>query len=182
MRSCSSRQQFGQIRSCAGSSRWRYCLREGWWPDRRRARRASSFLLFICFVSRETLRYWYTEATRSCVSGASRIASLITWMELGRKIGRIVFVARWWILWLLCWLDRYLEWKNSQGSIERKWKTIWSWWSCGLRMLEDGMRWELHTRTYCLCKRVWRLKDGWRWWVSRIVQVPWQLLSPHRSW
>ena len=42
-RSCSFRRQFGQIGSCEGSSRWRYCLREGWRPDRRRARRTSSF-------------------------------------------------------------------------------------------------------------------------------------------
>ena len=28
---------------------------EGWWPYLKPARRTSSFLLFICFVSRETL-------------------------------------------------------------------------------------------------------------------------------
>ena len=92
-RSCSSRWKFRQIWSCEGSSRLRYCLSKGWWPDRRQARRASSFLLFICFASRETLRCWYTEATHSCVAGASRIVSLITSMELDREIGRIVSVA-----------------------------------------------------------------------------------------
>ena len=49
-----------------------------WWPDRKRAIRASSFLLLICFASRETLRCLYTEATRSCIGGASRIVSLMT--------------------------------------------------------------------------------------------------------
>ena len=52
----------------------------------RRARRTSSFVLFICFASREILRCWYTEANHSCVGGASRIVSLITCMELNREI------------------------------------------------------------------------------------------------
>ena len=89
-RSCSSRRQFGQIGSCEGSSQWRYCSREGWWSDRRPARRVSSYLLLICCASGETLRCWYTEATCSCVCGTSQIVSLLTWMELDRKIGRIV--------------------------------------------------------------------------------------------
>ena len=92
-RSCFSRQQFGQIGSCEGSSRLRYCLREGWWLDCRRTKRTSSFLLFISFASRETLRCRYTEATRSYVGGALRIVLLIIWMELDREIGRIVSVA-----------------------------------------------------------------------------------------
>ena len=92
-RYCSCRRQFRQIGSCHESNRLRYCLREGWWPDCRRARRTSSFLLFICFVSQETLWCWYTKATHTCVYGASRIVPLITWMELDREIGRIVPVA-----------------------------------------------------------------------------------------
>ena len=77
-------------------NRWRYCLREGWWPDRKRAIKTLSFLLLICFASRETL--WclhtlYTEATRSCIGGASRIVSLMTWKELDRGIERIVSVT-----------------------------------------------------------------------------------------
>ena len=92
-RSCSPRRQFEQIRSCEGSSRWRYCLREGWWPDGRLARRTSPFLLVICFASRKTLRCCYTEATCSCAVGTSWIVSLMAWMELGREIGRIVCVA-----------------------------------------------------------------------------------------
>ena len=92
-RSCSSTWQFGQIRSCEGSSRLRYCFREGWWPDLKQARRTSSFLLFICFVSWKTHRWWYTVATHSHVGGVSRIVSLMTWMELGKEIERIMFVA-----------------------------------------------------------------------------------------
>ena len=184
MRSCCSKWQFGQIGSCEGSSRWRYCLEEGWWPDRRGARRTSSFLLFICFASRETLWCWYTEATRLCVGGASRIVSLVTWMELDREIERIVSVAM--VVATLAALSARLlpEWQNSQGYIGWRWKAIWRWWNCGLRMFKNGMRWELCTRTYCLCKRVWRMKDGWLWWKSRIVQIPcpWKLLPLHRSW
>ena len=92
-RSCSSRWQFGQAGSCKGSRRWRYCFREGWWPDLRQARRVLSILLFICFVLCEILRCWYTAATRLCVGGASRIVSLMTWMELDKEIERIVSVA-----------------------------------------------------------------------------------------
>ena len=79
-RSCSSWQQFRQVGSCEGSSRWRYCLREGWWPDRKGTIRMSSFLPLICFASQETLWCLHTEATRSCIGGASRIVSLMTWM------------------------------------------------------------------------------------------------------
>ena len=92
-RSCSSRQQSGEIRSCEGSSQLRYCLREGWWLDRRRARRTLPFLLFICFASQEILRFWYTETTRLCVCGPALIVSLITWMKLDREIGKIVYVV-----------------------------------------------------------------------------------------
>ena len=92
-RSCSSRWQFGQIRSCEGSSQWRYCLREGWCPDGRWARRMSYFLLLICFALWETRWSWYTEATRLWVGGASQIVSLMTWMELDRKIGRMLSVT-----------------------------------------------------------------------------------------
>ena len=49
--------------------------------------------MLICFASRETLRWWYTEATRLCVGGASRIDSLMTWLELDREIGRMVSLA-----------------------------------------------------------------------------------------
>ena len=169
-RFCSSWQQFRQVGSCEGSSRWRYCLREGWWPDRKRAIRTSSFLLFICFASRETVRCLYTAATRLCIGGASRIVSLMAWIELDREIGRIVSVAM--VVASLAALSA-----RSLPGIAK-----WSWWNCGWRMFEDGMRWGLHTRTYCLCKRVRWLNDGWHWWVSRIVQIPWQLLLPHRSW
>ena len=93
-RSCTSRRQFGQIESCDGSSRLRYCLREGWWPDRRKERRTSSFLLLICFVSRETVRCWYTKATRSCVAKASRIVSLINWTELDEETGKYVKICK----------------------------------------------------------------------------------------
>ena len=57
-RSCTLRRQFGQIGSWDGSSLLRYCLREGWWPDRRRSKRTSSFLLLICCASRETFWCW----------------------------------------------------------------------------------------------------------------------------
>ena len=90
--SCSSWQQFGQVGSWEESSRLRYCLREGCWPDRKWAIRTSSFLLLICFASRGTLRCLLTEATRSCVVGVSRIVSLITWKEQDREIERIVSV------------------------------------------------------------------------------------------
>ena len=159
----SSRWHFGQVGSCEGSSQWRYCLREGWWPDCRQARRTSPFLLLICFASKETFRCWYTEATRSYVAEASRIVSLMTWIELDREIETIMSVAMWGLLWLLCRLDHYLEWQNGQGSIRWRRKTIWSWWNWGWRMFENGMRWELHTRTYCLYKRVCRSTDGWHW-------------------
>ena len=126
-RSCSSRRQFGQIGSCEGSSRLTYCLREGWWPDRRRARRTSSFLFLICFASRETLRCWYTKATRSCIGKASRIVSLITWMDLDRETGRTVSVTM--VLASLATLSArslpgMAEWPGIE-SIEWKWKTIW---------------------------------------------------------
>ena len=51
---CYSRRYFGQIESWDGSSRWRYCLREGWCLHCRRASRTSSFLLLIWFSSRVT--------------------------------------------------------------------------------------------------------------------------------
>ena len=93
-RSCTSRQQFGQIGPCDESSRLRYCLREEWWPNRKQARKTSSFLLIICFASRKTLRCWYTKVTCLCVPKASRIVSLlITWMKLDKETGRIVSVA-----------------------------------------------------------------------------------------
>ena len=79
----------------AGGILWRiksvrYCFSEGWWPDRKRAIRMPSFLLLICFAYQETLRCLSTEATRSCIGGALRIVSLMTWIELDREIGRIV--------------------------------------------------------------------------------------------
>ena len=61
--------------------------------ERRYCFRTSSCPLLICFASRETLRCLYTEATRSCIGGASQIVSLMTWIELDREIGRIVSVA-----------------------------------------------------------------------------------------
>ena len=57
-RSCSLRQNFGQIGSWDGSSRWRFCLIEGWLPGRRGASSASSFLLLICFAPWETFWCW----------------------------------------------------------------------------------------------------------------------------
>ena len=181
-RSCTSRRQFGQIGSWDGCSQLRYCLREGRWPDRRLARRTSSFLFWICFGSWETLRCWYIRAKGSCVGRASRIVSLITWMELEKKQEELCLWQWWWLLWLLCRLDRYLEWQNGQGFTEWRWKMIWSWWKCELRRLEDLMKRELHIRTCCLFKRVRRLKDGCRWWMSRIMLIPWRLLPPRRSW
>ena len=79
------RQQFTQIGSSDGSSPLRYCLREGWWLDRRREIRMSSFLLLICFASQETLRCWEITAKCSYVGWASQIVSLITWMELEKR-------------------------------------------------------------------------------------------------
>ena len=92
-RSCTLRQQFGQIGSWDWSSWLRYCLREGWWPYFRRARRTSSFLLLICFGSWESLQCWYTKAMRLCVGKALQIVSLIAWMELDKETGRLVSVA-----------------------------------------------------------------------------------------
>ena len=138
----------------------RYCLREVRWPACRRARRTSSFLLFFCFASQETLRCWYTKATHSCVFGASRIVPLITWMKLDREIGRIVSVAMVVASLAVFSVNHCHECQNGQRSIEWRWKTIWSWWNCELRMFENWMKWELHTGTCYLCKGVWRLKDG----------------------
>ena len=125
-RSCFLRQQLGQIGSCDGSSRLRYWLREGWWLDHRQARRRSSFLLLICFASWETLRCWYTKTMCLCVGKVSQIVSVITWMELDKETGRIVYVAMV-VASLAALLARLLpEWQNGQGSIEWRWKTIWS--------------------------------------------------------
>ena len=110
-RSCSYRRQFKQIGSFEGSGRWRYCLREGWWSDCRRARRTSSFLLFICFASRETLRRWYIESIRSCVGGVSQNVSLITWMELDREVGRILFVAMQ-VVFFGCFVGHIVTWNG----------------------------------------------------------------------
>ena len=92
-RSCTSKRQFEQIGSCDRSIWLSYCLREEWWADFRREKRPLFFLFLICFASRETLWCWYTKATSSCVVKASRVVSLITWLELNKETGRIVSVA-----------------------------------------------------------------------------------------
>ena len=167
-RSCSSWRQFGLVGSCEGSSQWRYCLREGWWPDRKRERRTSSFLLLICFTSRETLRCWYTKATRSCIGGASRIVSLMTWIELDKGIGRIVSVAMV-VASFDCFVSEIVTWNGRMARDPLDEDGRWN----GVDGIVDGecskMGWDES------------LKVGWRWWVSRIVQIPWQLLLPHRS-
>ena len=183
-RSCTSRRQFGLIGSWDRLSRLRYCLREGWWPDRRRATKISSFLLLICFVSWEIFM-------RNVGRLGQRVRVLVERCELfhwqpkwnPKMKQKELCLWQWrWLLWLPCWLDRYLEWQNDQGPTAWRWKMIWSWWKCELRRFEDLMKWDLQIRICCLCKRVWRSKDNWRWWVSRIMLNPWQLLPPHRSW
>ena len=155
-RSCSSRRQFGQIGSCKGSSLWRYCFNEGWWPDLMRARRLSSCLLFICFVSRETLRRWYTAATRSCFGGASRNISLITWLELDIEMGRIGFVVCG--CFFGCFVRKIVTW---DGRMARDPLDKYGRWY-GVNGTADG--------------------TGSRSWMSRIVRIPWQQLPPQKSW
>ena len=83
-RSCSSKWHFEQTEYWDGLSSWRYCLREGWWPGRRKASSTSSFLLLICFAPRET--FW-------CVGGSLRVLSFITWIELENETGKTVSVV-----------------------------------------------------------------------------------------
>ena len=158
--SCTSRRQFGQIKSCDGSNRLSYCLREGWWPDRRRSRRRSSFLLLLCFASQETLRCWYTKTTCSRIGKASWIVCLITWIELDKKAGRIVSVAMV-VASLGTLLSRTLpgiaewpgiHWMKMEDNME-----LMELWIENVRGL-DEMRASIGT--YSLCKRVKRLKDG----------------------
>ena len=91
MKILSSRRQFVQIGPWDWSSRWRYFLKGGWWPDRRRAGRTSSFLLFICFASWEANAL--ISSTRLCFGRSLWIVSFITSIELEKETGRIVSVA-----------------------------------------------------------------------------------------
>ena len=184
-RSCSSWWQFEQIGSCEGSSRWRYYFREGWWPDLRWVRRTSCFLLFICFVSQETLRWWYTAATRSGVGGASRIVSLMTWMVLDIEIGRIVFVAM--VVALLAALSarsvpRMEEWSGIHWmKMEDNMEFMELW-------VEDVRGWdEMRTSHKDLLTVQKSVEiEGWLGLVddqdSVDSMIPWWQLPPHKSW
>ena len=180
-RSCSSRWQLGQIGSCEGSSQWRYCFREGWWPDLRQAR-TSSFLLFICFVSQETLQWWYTAATHLCVDGASWIVLLMTWIVLDIEIVRIVFVAM--VVASLAALSARsvpgmeewpgIHWMKMEDNM--KFMELW---------IENVRRWDEMKASHKDLLSVQKSKKNEGWLVlmdDQIVRIPWQQLPPHKNW
>ena len=64
-----------------GSSRWKYCLREGWRPDRRRARRTSSFSVVDLLCITENCTATITVFTLA-------LCGLPFWLLIGMEVSK----------------------------------------------------------------------------------------------
>ena len=166
--------------SCEGSSRWRYCLREGRWPDRKWAIRTSSFLLFICFAPWDILHCLYTSSllvywwsvTNRLVNDLNRTKERNTkncFCDNGGGFFRCLVGE------IVAWNSRMARDSPDKGWRQNGVDELW---------MEKVRGWDemrvLHKDLLSVQKST--VLNVWHWWVSRIVQIPWQLLVPHRSW
>ena len=67
-----------------------------------------------------------------------------------------------------------IHWMKMEGDME-----VMELW------IENVQEWDemraLHKDPLSVQKSM-ENEDGWHWWKSRIVQIPWKLLPLHRSW